>query len=81
MDVTKTIDAQVALPIDLYQAIAQQAQAHGHYISNEIVALLAPMLGYNSNELAQEFAQWEAASDEDWLNIEATLASDGELDG
>jgi hypothetical protein len=48
MDVTKTIDAQVTLPIDLYQAIAQQAQVHGHSVSNEIVALLVPILGQNS---------------------------------
>lgn len=75
MDATKTIDAQVTLPIDLYQALAQQAQAHGHSISNEIVALLATMLGHNSTELNKEFADWEAASDEDWLNIELTLAS------
>jgi hypothetical protein len=33
------------------------------------------MLGQDSTELAQEFAAWEAASDEDWLNIEVTLAS------
>ena len=26
-------------------------------------------------ELVQEFAAWEAASDEDWLSMEATLAS------
>lgn len=26
-------------------------------------------------ELAQELAAWEAASDEDWLNLEATLAT------
>jgi len=76
MDITKTIDAQVTLPMDLYQAIAQQAQAHGHSVSNEIVALLASMLGQTSAVLTQEFADWEAASDEDWLNIEATLASE-----
>ena len=33
------------------------------------------MLGHNSTELAQELAAWEAASDEDWLNMEATLGS------
>ncbi|WP_448272695.1 hypothetical protein [Nostoc sp. DSM 114160] len=26
-------------------------------------------------ELVQEFVAWEAASDEDWLSMEATLAS------
>jgi hypothetical protein len=26
-------------------------------------------------ELIQEFAAWEAASDEDWLTVEATLVS------
>jgi hypothetical protein len=29
-----------------------------------------------SPELTQEFAAWEAASDEDWLNLEAALASE-----
>lgn len=76
MDAAKTIDTQVTLPLELYQAIVQQAQAHGHSVSNEIVALLAPMLGQNSTELVQEFAAWEAASDEDWLNMELTLASE-----
>lgn len=53
MDAIKKINAQVSLLVDLYQALAQQAQAHGHSISNEIVALLAPMLGYNSTELVK----------------------------
>jgi hypothetical protein len=75
MDAAKTIDTQVTLPIELYQMLVQQAQAHGHSVSSEIVALLVPMLGQDSTELAQEFAAWEAASDEDWLNIEVTLAS------
>ncbi len=75
MDAATTIDTQVTLPLELYQVIVQQAQAHGHSVSHEIVVLLAPMLGHNSTELAQEFAAWEAASDEDWLNMEVTLGS------
>jgi hypothetical protein len=75
MYATKAIETQVTLPIELYQAIAQQAQAHGHSISGEIVALLTPLLTQPSTELDREFAVWEAASDEDWLSMEATLAS------
>ena len=75
MDATKAIDTQVTLPVELYQALALQAQVHGHSISGEIVALLTPLLTQASTELAQEFAAWEAASDEDWLSMEATLAS------
>jgi hypothetical protein len=75
MDAAKTIDAQVTLPMELYQAIAQRAQTHGHSISGEIVALLTPLLMQVPPELIQEFAAWEAASDEDWLTVEATLVS------
>ncbi len=75
MDATKAIETQVTLPIELYQAIARQAQANGHSISGEIVALLAPLLAQPPTELDREFAVWEAASDEDWLTMEATLAS------
>ena len=76
MDVFQTIDAQVTLPIELYQAIAQQAQTHGHSVSREIVTLLTPLLMQIPTQLEEEFVAWEAASDEDWLNIEAMLASE-----
>jgi hypothetical protein len=75
MDATKAIDTQVTLPMELYQAIARQAQANEHSISGEIVAVLTPLLTQPPTELEWEFAVWEAASDEDWLTIEATLAS------
>ncbi|WP_448272696.1 hypothetical protein [Nostoc sp. DSM 114160] len=42
MKATKTIDASVTLPIELYQALLQQAQAHGYSLSDEITALLTP---------------------------------------
>jgi len=75
MDLTKTIDTQLTLPIDLYQALSQHALANGHSVSSEIVALLTPLLMQASTELIQEFADWEAARDEDWLSMEATLTS------
>ncbi len=75
MKATKTIDASVTLPIELYQALVQQAQAHGYSVSDEITALLTPLLMQVPTELVQEFVAWEAASDEDWLSMEATLAS------
>lgn len=75
MKATKTIDASVTLPIELYQALVQQAQAHGYSVSDEITALLTPLLMQIPSELVQEFVAWEAASDEDWLTMEGTLAS------
>ena len=77
MDASQTIDARVTLPRELYQTLAKRAQAHGHSVSGEIVALLTPLLMQVPVELAQEFAAWEAASDEDWLSMEVTLASEG----
>ena len=76
MDAARTIDTQVTLPMELYQAIVQRAQTHGHSVSGEIVALLTPLLMQMPPELVQEFAAWEAASEEDWLSMEATLASE-----
>jgi hypothetical protein len=76
MDSTKTIATQITLPIELYQAIAEEAQTHGQSVSSEIVSLLTPLLLQVSTKLEQEFQAWEAASDEDWLNMEATLASE-----
>ncbi|MBE9003524.1 Arc family DNA-binding protein [Fortiea sp. LEGE XX443] len=75
MNGSSEIDAQVTLPMELYQAIAQRAQAHGHSVNREIVALLTPLLMQIPNELKLEFAAWEAASDEDWLSTEGMLAS------
>ncbi|MCY7321050.1 MAG: Arc family DNA-binding protein [Phormidesmis sp. CAN_BIN36] len=74
MKTTETISTQVTLPIELYQAIAQRAQAHGKSVDSEIVALLLSLLE-DATELAQEFADWEAASDDDWLHLEAVLTS------
>lgn len=76
MDAAKTVDAQITLPIELYQKLVQQAQVHQHSLSGELVALLTPLLMQTSAELSQEFMAWEAASDEDWLSMEATLASE-----
>jgi hypothetical protein len=78
MDGSRDIDAQVKMPMELYQAIAQRAEAQGHSVSREIVALLTPLLMLPTNELEEEFAAWEAASDEDWLSMEVMLASLGE---
>ncbi len=78
MDGSRNIDAQVTLPMELYQAIAQRAEAHGHSVSREIVTLLTPLLMLPTNELEEELAAWEAASDEDWLSMEDRLASFGE---
>jgi hypothetical protein len=75
MDAAQTIDTQITLPIELYQAIAKLAQTNGQSVSGEIVSLLTPLLIEKANELDREFEAWEAASDEDWLNMEATLAS------
>lgn len=73
MDATKTIDTQVTLPIELYQTIVQRAGVYGHSVSDEIVSLLTPVLMEVSNDLEREFADWEAASDEDWLAMDNTL--------
>ncbi|MGK7877769.1 MAG: Arc family DNA-binding protein [Xenococcaceae cyanobacterium] len=76
MEISEKIEAQVALPTELYRAIQQQAQAHGCSVSSEIAALLKTSLGMGMDQLAEEFAAWEAASDEDWLDIEAMLAAE-----
>ena len=69
------ISTQITLPIELYQAIAQQAQVHGQSVNSEIVTLLISLFVQDSAELTKEFADWEAASDEDWLHMEAALVS------
>ena len=76
MDTIQTINTQVKLPINLYQAISQQAKVHGQSVNSEIVSLLSSLVIEISPELAQEFADWEAASDEDWLNFEDKLVSE-----
>ena len=73
MNAAETINTQVALPIDRYQAIAQRAEVHGQSFNSEIVTLLISLLDQDSAELAEEFASWEAASDEDWLRMEACI--------
>ncbi|BAS57669.1 MULTISPECIES: Arc family DNA-binding protein [Leptolyngbya] len=73
MNASDTISTEVTLPINLYQAIAHRAQGQGKSVNSEIVSLLASLI--DDSSLAQEFADWEAASDEDWINLDATLAS------
>lgn len=68
------IETQITLPPDLYQAIAQRAELNGQSFSNEITALLTPLLNDISSELEQEFQAWESASDEDWLSLEENLS-------
>ena len=76
MDRAETVDAQVTLPAGLYKIIEQRAQVRGHSISIEIVALLSFLLSQPTDELEQEFAEWEAASDEDWQAMETVLAAE-----
>ncbi len=76
MDRAETVDAQVTLPAVLYKIIEQRAQVRGHSISSYIVALLSFLLSQPTDELEQEFAEWEAASDEDWQAMEAVLAAE-----
>jgi plasmid stability protein len=76
MDTTGTVNAQVTLPTELYRAIEQRAQKHGHSLSSEIAALLTDSLGLATKDLNEEFALWEAASDEDWLTMETMLAAE-----
>lgn len=74
MDVSKTVETRINLPTELYQEIEQQAKAHGCSVNGEIVALLAYSLSQMMDGFEREVALWEAASDEDWLNMEARLA-------
>lgn len=71
----KTIDTQITLPVELYQLLTEQAKEHGNSISVEVTALLTPLLVQMPPELAEEIKAWEAASDEDWVAMEETLAS------
>jgi hypothetical protein len=67
----ETVSAQVPIPAPLYNAIAQRAQTLGHSITHEILDLLTASL--QMDELSHEIAVWEAASDEDWSNLETLL--------
>jgi hypothetical protein len=69
----ETISAQVPIPIPLYDAIAQRAKVLGHSFDQEIITLLTTSL--QLDELDDEVAAWEAASDEDWLSLESRLIS------
>ncbi len=76
MNATNSYNTQVTLPIELYQAIEQQAKMHGHSVNSEIVTLLAASISTEVGNLVDEFVAWEAASDEDWLNIETMLVNE-----
>ena len=76
MNITKTVDTRVTLPATLYEIIEQRSQMNGNSISKEIVALLSILLSQPTDELEQEFADWEAASDEDWQTMETMLATE-----
>ncbi len=76
MNITKTVDTRVTLPAKLYEIIEQRSQMNGNSISKEIVALLSILLSQPTDELEQEFADWEAASDEDWQRMETLLATE-----
>ncbi len=69
MDRAETVDAQVRMPTELYKVIEQRAQVRGHSFSSEMVALLSFLLSEPNDELEKEFAEWEAASDEDWQEM------------
>ena len=71
MNTSETIDAQIALPSPLYQVLEQRAQIHEHSVSHDFVTWLSSLLPQLTGELKQECSTWEAASDEDWLAIEA----------
>ena len=76
MNVNETVDAQISLPNPLYQVLAQRAQQHGHSVSNEVVTLLSSLLSQQTDDLDKEFSDWEVASDEDWLAMEASLMAE-----
>jgi hypothetical protein len=76
MNTSETIATQVQIPKAVYEMIEQRAQAKGHSFDDEISALLSISVALNSNELQDEFALWEAASDEDDRNFEAMLVAE-----
>jgi hypothetical protein len=73
------IDTHVSLSIELYQAIEQQAKMHGCSVNSEISSILADSLKLPQDGLIEELNAWEAASDEDWLKMEAMLASEAKV--
>ena len=76
MDVSKTVETRIDLPNKLYQEIEQRAKARGCSVNSEIVTLLIYSLNQRMDSFEHELALWEAASDEDWLDIEARLAAE-----
>jgi uncharacterized small protein (DUF1192 family) len=68
------ISTQIPIPASMYDAIVDRAQTQGHSVTNEILDLLSTSLDMGT--LNQEIARWEAASDEDWLNLETSLTSE-----
>lgn len=50
---TKTIDTQITLPVELYQLLAEQAKEHGNSISVEVTALLTPQKRANASRASQ----------------------------
>jgi hypothetical protein len=73
MNFLDTIATQVILPQELYAKLALSAKFRGHSIDREITMLLSRSIETETDSLAIEFAQWESASDEDYLNFEAQL--------
>ena len=74
MNSLDTIATQVILPQELYARLALSAQSRGHSIDREITILLSRSIETEAEQLAIELSDWEAASDEDYLNFEAQLA-------
>jgi hypothetical protein len=52
---------------------------HGCSVNSEISSILADSLKLPQDGLIEEFNAWEAASDEDWLKMEAILASEAKV--
>ena len=75
MNPSETIATQVKLSKNLYHWLERQAQFKGHSVEAEIAEVLMAAVGDDDN-LSAEFAQWEAASDEDALEFEALLAAE-----
>jgi hypothetical protein len=71
MALSETISTQIPIPLALYQAIAQRAQSQGVSITDDILQVLSGSV--EMDDLTDELAQWEAASDEDYLSFETTL--------
>jgi hypothetical protein len=76
MDTSKIVETRIVLPAELYQEIEQRAKARGCSVSGEIVRLLTYSLSQMMDGFEREVALWEAASDEDWLNMEERLAAE-----